>query len=128
MSIKMESEDLTSLPLAIKKKWATTQKSVFTRHLNTLQRHLNRWRADPVSGNLEKVVAESLLQVREDKERILEIYECIEADDSVSEQVFASTFQPRMVDIHTALEEAETHAAEMNMRCCEARAGQRDPA
>ena len=58
---------------------------------------------------------------------ILEIYECIQADDRVSELVFASTFQPRMVDIQIAMEEAETQASEMDMRYCEARAGQRDP-
>ena len=124
----MESEeaDLRSLPLATKKKRATTHKSVFTRHLNTLQRHINRWRADPVSSHLEKSVIESLSQVREDKERILEIYECIQAEDSVSELVFAGTFQPRMLEIETAMEETETQASEMFMRCREASAGQKD--
>ena len=76
------------LSLVKKKKRATARKSVFTRHINSLQRHVDRWRADPVSGHHEKLVTESLSQVREYKEQALEVYECIQADESVSEQVF----------------------------------------
>ena len=56
----------------------------------------------------------------------MEIYECIQADDSVSVLVFSGTFQPMMLEIKTAMEEAETRASEMFMRCREASAGQKD--
>ena len=109
------------LPLATKKKKETAIKSVFTRHINTLQQHLDRWRADPVSGHQEKLVTESLSQVREDKERVLEMYECFQADDSVSEQVFSGTFQPKMSEVEASMEEVETRASDMFIRCREAR-------
>ena len=119
--MKVEEVDIMSLPLATKKKRATMRKSVFTRHINTLQRHIDRWRTDPVSSHLKKIVTESLSQVRKDKERVLEIYECIQADDSVSELVFSGTFQPRMSEIETSMEEVETRASDMFIRCREAR-------
>ena len=64
MSIKMASEELSTQPLTEKKKRATTARSVFTRNLNSLLGHLDRWRGDPVSSDLEKVVAEALVQVK----------------------------------------------------------------
>ena len=63
---------------------------MFTRHINALQQHLDRWRADTASGHHEKYVTDSLSQVREDKERALEVFECIQADENVSKQVFSA--------------------------------------
>ena len=99
----MVSEELSTQPLSEKKKRAQTARSVFTRHLNSLRGHLDRWRRDPVSRDLEKVIAEALVQVREYCEKILKIYDIIEADYDVSEQVFTITFKPRMADIVKAL-------------------------
>ena len=87
-------EDLMLLSLVVKKKRVTARKSVFTRHINALQHHLDRWRADPVGGHHEQNVTNSLSQVREDKERALEVYDCIQADDNVSEQVFSDSSAP----------------------------------
>ena len=110
-----------SLTLVVKKKRATARKSVFTRHLNALQRHLDRWRADPVSAHHEQYVTDSLSQVREDKERALEVYDCIQADDNVSEQVFSDTFQPKMAEVESSMEEVEARVADMFIRCREVR-------
>ena len=52
-----------------------------------------------MSRDLEKVVAEALVAVREDCEKVLKVYDLIEAYNNVSEQVFIMTFTPRMVEI-----------------------------
>ena len=78
-------EDLTKLTLAVKKKRSTARNAVFTRHFKALQCHLGRWREDLVSAHYEKYVTDTLSQVRGDKEWALEVYDCIQADDNVSE-------------------------------------------
>ena len=101
----MTEEDLTTLTLAVKKKRLTARKAVFTRHFKALQRHLDRWREDLVSAHYEKYVTDTLSQVRGDKERALEVYDCIQEDNNVSKQVFSDSFQPKMDEIEEAMEQ-----------------------
>ena len=53
--------------LADKKRRAQTTRSMFTRHLNSLQHHLDRWRDNPMDRDLEKVIKGALVTVRSDR-------------------------------------------------------------
>ena len=46
-----------------------------------------------------RVIKESLVVVRSDSEQVLNVYDSIEVDEEESEQLFTSTFKPRMVEI-----------------------------
>ena len=74
-----------------------------------------------MNRDLEKMVKEALVTVREDIETVLNVYDLIEADDEVSEQLFTMTFKPQMVEIVKNLEEIETLTAQMTARCQETR-------
>ena len=103
--------------LADKKRRAQTTRSLFIRHLNSLRHHLDRWRENPLDRDLEKVIKESLVAVRSDSEQVLNVYDLIEVDEEVSEQLFTSTFKSRMVEIVKNLEEIETLTAQITARC-----------
>ena len=107
--------------LADKKRRAQTTRSMFTRHINSLRHHLDRWRENPLDCDLEKVIKESLVVVRSDSEQVLNMYDLIEVDEDVAEQLFTSTFKPRMVEIVKNLEEIESLNTQMTARCRDAR-------
>ena len=97
--------------LADKKRQAQTTRSLFTRHLNSLRHHLDRWWENPLDRDLEKVIKESLVAVRSDSEQVLNVYDLIEIDEEMTEQLLTSTFKPRMVEIVKKLEEIKTLTA-----------------
>ena len=74
-----------------------------------------------MSRDLEKVVVEASVTVREDCEKVWIVYDLIEVDDDVSEQVFTMTFKPPIFEIVKSLKEIETLTAEMKARCREKR-------
>ena len=76
----------------MKKRRAKVQKARFTRHVQALHRHIDRWQTDPVSDEHEEYGIDLLSQVQEDQDQALEIYKCIKADDNVSKQMFSNIF------------------------------------
>ena len=67
------------------------------------------------------MIKESLFGVRDDSEQVLGIYDLIEINEEMTEQLFTSTFKPRMVEIVKKLEDIETLTSQMTARCLDAR-------
>ena len=56
-------------------------------------------------------------EVRRDRERALEVYDAIQADDHVADQVFSETFQPKMDEIKESMDQLEDMVSTMLIRC-----------